>query len=484
VKQDLNKLNQSELRTLARENLVPAGILTAGQVRGTESLAGGQRYATVSDLRNALADFYEGAVIGGHFDAAASANRAALRGVDPEPTAAKPELPKPTAPAGDIAGALKTIQDAIATGGTSAETEAELASIREVVGETAKRITTTEGNVNAITRKVDALTPLVDLLTAAPATLTGKPAARAKLAASAASSAGCPITAQLVKTYGIAGQRALGKRALAAFGPPSCGKSYAVRKFAQANGYDHYLEHGCTDNMTELATCKGQAKPDGKGGWLIVDGIVSDAVRKAASGETVLLFLDEFPRLSPVVHEWLLTFLTGGVTSGTYRVTTECPDPTGRALEVLECPAENLHIVFAGNLEARPMPAATWSRIRPVRFEFNKAHVEHIAASMLTERGITDGGQLPKAFAEVVDDSRHQVNNAAAAYPVTMRDFEDAAELAANNGQGGKAVANELSEMLRDVVGCWNPDLQGAHTGEMDKTVRKWGDRLKAAVNK
>mgnify|MGYP003640343443 CR=1 FL=1 len=154
---------------------------------------------------------------------------------------------------------------------------------------------------------------------------------------------------------------------------------------------------------------KGSPKPDGDGGWIIPDGSLAKAVRLAAT-DSVCLFLDEVPRLYETAKEWLLPFLTGvkitdasGDTELFYSLTTARPDGAG-ALEKITCPARNLHIICAGNLERR-IPDAFWSRFRPYRIEFDKAQIAATSAAILNHYGIEAHG-LPSMYSELVDESR------------------------------------------------------------------------------
>ena len=332
---------------------------------------------------------------------------------------------------------------------------------------------------------MDPLKDLADAIAANPAAITGVSARRGAVLKSSVAGTGCPILTALTKAYGPAGSPMLGSFHRWILGAPACGKSHAVREFAKLNGYSKFVEHGCSPALEELAVVKGCAAPDGKGGFIVPDGKLTEAVRAAGSGETVLLFMDELARIHPIVQDWLLTFLQGvkTPTGREYHLTTSKADATGNQLEVITCKAENLHIVAAGNLE-RPIAAAFWSRFIPVRIDFTKAHIEHVATSMLNAGGIADHGDLPKAWSEVVADSREKTNEGSAMHTLSNRLFEDATELAANNGLGVEAVAENLAMTMRDVVGGFVAGLQGDHDKRMDAEVKKWGHKLEAAAAK
>lgn len=259
--------------------------------------------------------------------------------------------------------------------------------------------------------------------------------------------------------------------------PPSLGKSYATRKLGTL--YDKYMEHGCSDDIDEIATLLGGPVPDGKGGFMVVDGVLTEAVRTASEGQTVLLLLDEVLRLSPRAQEWLLTFMTGVKTTDgrKYRLRTRraMPDMT---LEVIECPAENLHIVGATNLGVISPVEAFWSRWETVRVEFTTATAVATASAILDAYGIEDkGGKLARVFSDVVAESRKMVESNRLRFPVDFRMLERAAQLADTPTR--ESVARWVSERLADNTAEWNVD-----TGDVDSdsmaVVVPWVTKLRS----
>lgn len=240
--------------------------------------------------------------------------------------------------------------------------------------------------------------------------------------------------------------------------PPSLGKSYGVRTFATA--YDVYLEHGCSDDMDEIATLLGSPMPDGKGGFVTVDGVLTQAVRSASQGQNVLFLLDEVLRLAPRAQEWLLSFLTGVKRpDGTrcYRLRTRRVDADG-ALEVIECDAARLHIVGATNLGMLQPVEAFWSRWETVRLDFTPATVQSVASAILAAHGIPDAGDvLAKAWAHIVTDSRKAVAEGKLRFPVDMRMLERAAQYA--TVPTVQAVGAWAAQRMADNVAHWNADL-------------------------
>lgn len=299
----------------------------------------------------------------------------------------------------------------------------------------------------------DAVRAIVEEMLRSPAAAKG----RARLAVAQASSTN-PITAALQQRY-VAGQEAAANALLVA--PPSLGKTFAVRQFAQQ--YDLYLEHGCTDDLDEVATLLGGPVPDGNGGFLVIDGVLTQAVRAASQGQTVLLLLDEVLRMGDRPQEWLLSFLTGvkTPTGRVYRLRTRKAD--NGVLEVIECPTANLHIVAAANLGARHPQDAFWSRWDVVRFAFDAQTVESVATTVADSYGITSSDEVGKRFAAALAMSRAFIASNTLRYPLDIRTLERACQLAPSNT--ATDVLSYVAGRVSDTCAHWSIDL-----GETDQT--------------
>lgn len=293
----------------------------------------------------------------------------------------------------------------------------------------------------------DAVRAIVEEMLQAPAAKTLR--ARHAVAQSASNS---PIMAALQARYTPA-QEAPANLLLAA--PPSLGKSYAVRQFGAL--YDLYLEHGCTDDLDEVATLLGGPVPDGQGGFLVVDGVLTQAVRAASQGQTVLLLLDEVLRLGDRPQEWLLSFLTGVKTPAgrVYRLRTRRADSGN--LEVIECPTTHLHIVAAANLGPRHPQDAFWSRWDVVRFGFDQATVEGIAMTVAESYGISDADLVAKRFTAAVVVSRAEVSANTLRFSLDIRTLERACQLAADDT--AEAVLRYAATRVADTCAHWSIDL-------------------------
>lgn len=261
-----------------------------------------------------------------------------------------------------------------------------------------------------------------------------------------------PIMAALQSRY-TPGEEAPANLLLTA--PPSLGKSFAVREFGKQ--YDVYLEHGCTDDLDEVATLLGGPVPDGQGGFLVVDGVLTQAVRAASQGQTVLLLLDEVLRMGDRPQEWLLSFLTGVKTPAgrVYRLRTRRAQ--GGALEVIECPVANLHLVGAANLGARHPLEAFWSRWDVVRFGFDAMTVEGIARTVAESYGVADAGLVAQRFTAAVTASRAEVSANTLRYPLDVRALERACQLAPT--AEADAVLGYLAFRVADLCAHWSIDL-------------------------
>ena len=376
------------------------------------------------------------------------------------PTRSAPTA-KPTAAEPDVDALLGTLRDALTAKPVGIDEEAMsalvddmLVPIRSALGEIESVTETLEKDTDELSAKVDGLQGKLEAV--ASALSTASPAVRARVRVALASTGGAnPIVDALAQFYTV-GEEAPANVLLCS--PPSLGKSYGVRTFAA--GYDVYLEHGCSDDMDEIATLLGSPMPDGRGGFITVDGVLTQAVREASSGKNVLLLLDEVLRLSPRAQEWLLSFLTGVKRpdgSRVYRLRTRRVDASG-ALEVIECEAARLHIVGATNLGMLNPVEAFWSRWETVRLDFTTATVEAVAQAILSAHGVADPDRiLSRAWAAIVQESRKAVAENKLRFPVDMRILERAAQLAPEPTIA--AVGKVAASRLADNTAHWNADL-------------------------
>ena len=242
--------------------------------------------------------------------------------------------------------------------------------------------------------------------------------------------------------------------------PAGFGKSYNVRLLGET--YDAFFEHGCSDDTDEITDLLGNPVPDGEGGFIVSDGVLIEAVRRAADGDNVLFLFDELLRLSMKAQEKLLTFLTGvkHPVSGEryFRIRTRTVLKKTKRLEVLECPARNLHFVGATNLGlVSPVPAF-WDRWTPVRIEFSQDYAKAQSAAILASYGIKDSDdRLATAWATIVGQSREFTAKGRLRMPLGFRLLEGAAQMAKDDK--AETVAGRVSKRMADFCANWNVDL-------------------------
>jgi hypothetical protein len=369
--------------------------------------------------------------------------------------------PMPSA-TGDVQSAAAIAPAKAATSQPPVVTQPDVADALETLRQALQpKATVDEAAVRAIVE--DAIEPLRQLLQS-PAVAQS----RARLAVAQASSSN-PIMAALQQRY-VVGQEAPANALLVA--PPSLGKSFTIREFGKQ--YDLFLEHGCTDDLDEVATLLGGPVATGAG-FEVVDGVLTQAVRAASQGQTVLLLLDEVLRMGDRPQESLLSFLTGvkTQTGRVYRLRTRRFE--NGAFETIECPVANLHIVAAANLGARHPQEAFWSRWDVVRFGFDLATVEGVASTVAQSYGISEADMVGKRYAAAVSMSRALVASNAVRYPLDIRTLERACQLAGSDK--GSEVLTYVASRVSDSCAHWSIDL-----GETDPSCSSAVDAIKTCL--
>jgi len=145
------------------------------------------------------------------------------------------------------------------------------------------------------------------------------------------------------------------KRHLLFMGEKGSGKTHNIYEYLKDKNLPHIFVGGNSD--TEAADLRGNLLPyekDGEKNFIWVDGPLTQAFRRAANGEKIVLFIDELLRLSPSAKSLLVPSLT--TDSDGYYVLD-----TGRVINVIdgvghtECiraPRENLWVVGTTNIGA------------------------------------------------------------------------------------------------------------------------------------
>ena len=266
---------------------------------------------------------------------------------------------------------------------------------------------------------------------------------------------GNPIVSECLKYY-KAGEE--NETKLMLLSPPSFGKSHAVR--CLAGEYELFLEHNCSKSIEEEDALIGGATPDNeKGGFLNVDGVLTQAVREAGKEKSVLLFFDECLRWKEDIQAFLLTFLTGVKIDGElhYRLTTK--KSVSGVLEVITCKAKYLHIICGANLTSEAPVRAFWSRFRKHRIEFTEGMAKSIAKSILLSYGVEETSDLDayaEAYSKAMASTRELVKKGSLFEGWDFRCLEQAIIA---GGSGLSSIAGELQALTPDHCNAWDMDL-------------------------
>ncbi len=281
-----------------------------------------------------------------------------------------------------------------------------------------------------------------------------------------------PLMEKLAKRY-VAGEES--QSIIALCSPPGFGKSHIIRMLGRT--YDHYLEHGCSPDSEEINIMLGSPTVRQNGNVLVADGTLTQAVRAAAAGANVLLFLDEIWRWAARTQEKFLTFTTGVRNAdGTmvYRLSTRRVDDATESLEIIECPVSRLHIVAAGNLNKPPVEAF-FSRFDVVRIKFTWDFAKQQAQTILDSFGVTAKSnnkglaRLADRFATAVANSRQMVAGSRLAYPVQFRVLVRAIPLSDGTE---KSVAEIIKDRLADNTVAWD-QLTGDAIADSEDAARE-----------
>lgn len=281
------------------------------------------------------------------------------------------------------------------------------------------------------------------------------PTVSKRLKTIAGARSGNPIVSECLKYY-KAGEE--NETKLMLLSPPSFGKSHAVR--CLAGEYNLFLEHNCSKSIDELDTLIGGATPDNdKGGFLNVDGVLTQAVREAGKEKSVLLFFDECLRWREDTQAFLLTFLTGVKIDGElhYRLTTK--KSSSGVLEVITCKAKFLHIICGANLTSEAPVRAFWSRFRKHRIEFTERMATIITKSILLSYGAheTSGlSEFSEAYAKAMASTRDLVKKGSLFEGWDFRCLEQAIIA---GGLELSSISGELKDITPDHCNSWDMDL-------------------------
>ncbi|MCF6207515.1 MAG: AAA family ATPase [Sulfurovum sp.] len=145
------------------------------------------------------------------------------------------------------------------------------------------------------------------------------------------------------------------KRHLLFIGEKGSGKTHDIYAYMKANNLDHVFVGGNAD--VEAMDLKGNLLPFEKNGeknFIWVDGPLTQAFRRAAAGEKVILFIDELLRMSKSAQSLLVPALTTDI-HGNYVLDTgrviDVVDGVGKT-ECIKAPSQNLWVLATTNMGA------------------------------------------------------------------------------------------------------------------------------------
>ena len=358
--------------------------------------------------------------------------------------------PAPATPAPAPAGMTSLTPDqmnaiGVLLGGNSVDPAKVREIMDEVIAEDVKPC------IDDLNTKVDRLEPLVETLESVANAMKGGASKRMPIATSIAS--GTTPILDVIAPYYTAGEECPTKLCVSA--PPSYGKSYSVGILGRS--YDAFITHGCNGDMDEWSMLLGGCQPKKEGGFIIVDGKLTEAVRSASDGKDTLLFLDEVFRMSNTTMEAMLAFLAPQPDANgdlVYQLTTKQND--GGVLEVLTCKADKLHIVCATNLSEVDPPEAFMDRFLFKHVRYNQKDIENISRGVANHHGIDNVDTLAVGFATVMGKSREKFAQGQIKKPLSIRDLSRGCTH--SKDATCESVASWIADEGLDGMLMWNGD--------------------------
>lgn len=145
------------------------------------------------------------------------------------------------------------------------------------------------------------------------------------------------------------------KRHLLFIGEKGSGKTHDIYAYMKQDKLPHVFVGGNAD--VEAMDLKGNLLPyekDGNKNFIWVDGPLTQAFRRAASGEKIVLFIDELLRMSKSAQSLLVPALTTDI-EGNYVLDTgrviDVVDGVGKT-ECIKAPSKNLWVLGTTNMGA------------------------------------------------------------------------------------------------------------------------------------
>ena len=272
-----------------------------------------------------------------------------------------------------------------------------------------------------------------------------KTVSRTKIVARAGSGDETPVMAELLRYYKAGSEN---KDKLLVCSPPSFGKSFDINRLGET--YDCFFEHNCSSDVDELSTLRGQITPDDKGNFVNVEGVLTQAMRKASEGKTVLFFFDEILRWGDKCESFLSLLSPVG---SQYVWRTNLPSSDG-SLEVIKAPVKNLHFVAATNLGGMRPIEALWSRFEIYRLEYSEEIAVKIGKAITALAGLSSSEveRVSTKFAKAMTQTRKLLGEMSINFGLDFRRLATACRMSED-------PLEHLASKLEDYCANWDSIL-------------------------
>lgn len=203
-------------------------------------------------------------------------------------------------------------------------------------------------------------------------------------------------------------------RHLLFMGEKGSGKTHNIYAYLKEKKLPHIFVGGNTD--TEATDLRGNLLPYEKNGeknFIWVDGPLTQAFRRAANGEKVVLFIDELLRLSPSAKSLLVPSLTtdgdGHYVLDTGRV-IDVVDGVGKT-ECIRAPREKLWVLGTTNVGAEydveDMESALEDRFELIYQNNDPEKIKRILSEIEAEKGFSGVADKLFTFYEMMVNLRN-----------------------------------------------------------------------------
>lgn len=291
-----------------------------------------------------------------------------------------------------------------------------------------------------------------------------------------------PKPTQTINASALEMQRCAFMHPVLLFGPKGTGKSHAAREYGQSDGVT-YIEYGVHEG-TEGFDLLGQTIPF-NGKWVWRDGPMTEAFRKGARGEKIVLCLDELLRMRVTHRSALLSAFSeyrGHYTLRTGRILSE-QDGVGQE-ETIQCPVANLFLVGTTNVGDQysldELDDALRSRFKLVYMPDNEDVLRNALAETLALKADwkeAEKDTVSKALTDAVSKSLAGVKSGALRSSIDLRAVKRVIASASTPGEVRGRLASEYMQ-------CVGLDSQGRPIPEHEAFFGKLVAKVFGATTK